>query len=144
MILNNQYLLNYVFYRTIYNHLKWLYMDPRLSVKRFTNMRHLGHYTVWIGQYGLINDFGKFLHNYFNDSLIHFYNIFRLAIGSFVEEYNNKVQIVALDEEISEFSTKSTFDHPYPTTKIMWIPDNVCFCNILIVSISLNCYIFIL
>lgn len=51
---------------------------------------------------------------------------FRLAIGSFVEEYNNKVQIVALDEEISEFSTKSTFDHPYPTTKIMWIPDNVC------------------
>ncbi len=50
---------------------------------------------------------------------------FRLALGSFVEEYNNKVQIVALDENISEFTVKSTFDHPYPTTKIMWIPDSV-------------------
>ena len=48
---------------------------------------------------------------------------FRLALGSFVEEYNNRVQIVALDEETSEFKAKSTFDHPYPTTKIMWIPD---------------------
>jgi WD repeat-containing protein 68 len=50
---------------------------------------------------------------------------FRLALGSFVEEYNNKVQIVSLDEDTSEFSAKSTFDHPYPTTKIMWIPDSV-------------------
>jgi len=49
---------------------------------------------------------------------------FRLALGSFVEEYNNKVQIVALDEDASEFTAKSTFDHPYPTTKIMWIPDS--------------------
>lgn len=48
---------------------------------------------------------------------------FRLALGSFIEEYNNKVQIVSLDEESSEFYAKSTFDHPYPTTKIMWIPD---------------------
>lgn len=48
---------------------------------------------------------------------------FRLALGSFVEEYNNKVQIVSLDEETSEFVAKSTFDHPYPTTKVMWIPD---------------------
>lgn len=48
---------------------------------------------------------------------------FRLALGSFVEEYNNKVQIVSLDEDTSEFTAKSTFDHPYPTTKIMWIPD---------------------
>lgn len=50
--------------------------------------------------------------------------IHRLALGSFVEEYNNKVQIVALDENVSEFNVKSTFDHPYPTTKIMWIPDS--------------------
>lgn len=48
---------------------------------------------------------------------------FRLALGSFIEEYNNKVQIVTLDEENSEFYSKSSFDHPYPTTKIMWIPD---------------------
>ena len=50
---------------------------------------------------------------------------FRLALGSFVEEYNNKVQIVMLDEETSEFTARSVFDHPYPTTKIMWIPDTV-------------------
>jgi len=49
---------------------------------------------------------------------------FRLALGSFVEEYNNKVQVVSLDEDTSEFTAKSTFDHPYPTTKIMWIPDS--------------------
>ncbi|XP_076825999.1 DDB1- and CUL4-associated factor 7 [Clavelina lepadiformis] len=48
---------------------------------------------------------------------------FRLAIGSFIEEYNNKVQIVGLDEERAEFKAKSMFDHPYPCTKIMWIPD---------------------
>lgn len=54
---------------------------------------------------------------------------FRLAVGSFVEEYNNKVQIVQLDEDTSEFVVRSTFDHPYPTTKIMWIPDSVSDCN---------------
>ncbi len=36
-----------------------------------------------------------------------------------------QVQIVSLDEETSDFMCRSTFDHPYPTTKIMWIPDNV-------------------
>ena len=35
--------------------------------------------------------------------------------------------IFSLDEDTSEFTAKSTFDHPYPTTKIMWIPDSkVC------------------
>ncbi|MGH0170659.1 UNVERIFIED_CONTAM: hypothetical protein FKN15_078086 [Acipenser sinensis] len=48
---------------------------------------------------------------------------FRLALGSFVEEYNNKVQLVGLEEESSEFVCRNTFDHPYPTTKLMWIPD---------------------
>ena len=57
---------------------------------------------------------------------------FRLALGSFVEEYNNKVQIVMLDEESGDFTMRSTFDHPYPTTKIMWIPDTVI--EVLIVS----------
>ena len=49
---------------------------------------------------------------------------FRLALGSFIEEYANKVYIVQLDETTSEFKTLVTFDHPYPTTKIMWIPDD--------------------
>lgn len=33
--------------------------------------------------------------------------------------------MISLDEDTAEFSPKSTFDHPYPTTKIMWIPDGV-------------------
>jgi WD repeat-containing protein 68 len=47
----------------------------------------------------------------------------RLALGSFIEDYDNKVQVVTLDEETSEFTATSTFDHKYPTTKVMWIPD---------------------
>ena len=34
-----------------------------------------------------------------------------------------QVQLVGLEEESSEFICRNTFDHPYPTTKIMWIPD---------------------
>ena len=34
------------------------------------------------------------------------------------------LKLVSLDEDTSEFTAKSTFDHPYPTTKIMWIPDS--------------------
>ncbi|CAB3398922.1 unnamed protein product [Caenorhabditis bovis] len=48
---------------------------------------------------------------------------FRLAVSSFIEEYSNKISIVQLDEEIGELAHRSTFDHPYPATKIMWIPD---------------------
>lgn len=48
---------------------------------------------------------------------------FRLAIGSFIEEYTNKVQFLELDEEAGKFKVHSTIDHPYPSTKIMWIPD---------------------
>jgi hypothetical protein len=44
---------------------------------------------------------------------------------------NFQVQIVSLDEDTSEFTSKSTFDHPYPTTKIMWIPDAVSIPGIL-------------
>lgn len=45
----------------------------------------------------------------------------RLAIGSFVEEYSNKVEILQQGAESLTYS--STFEHPYPTTKIGWIPD---------------------
>jgi len=48
---------------------------------------------------------------------------FKLALGSFIEDYNNLIQIVTLDDNTGEFYAKSTFDHPYPTTKIIWIPD---------------------
>eukprot|EP00164_Ancoracysta_twista_P012639 GFYU01019901.1.p1 GENE.GFYU01019901.1~~GFYU01019901.1.p1 ORF type:complete len:328 (+),score=73.88 GFYU01019901.1:31-1014(+) len=48
---------------------------------------------------------------------------YRLAVGSFLEEYANKVEILQLDEEKGTFQSKGTFDHPYPTTKIMFLPD---------------------
>jgi WD repeat-containing protein 68 len=74
---------------------------------------------------------------------------FRLAIGSFVEQYSNCVQIVQKDIDRSgdvnhRNSTNATngsdaqlpvkddmnlykaceFDHPYPCTKILWSPDS--------------------
>ncbi|KAJ7545507.1 hypothetical protein O6H91_09G123000 [Diphasiastrum complanatum] len=53
---------------------------------------------------------------------------FRLGIGSFIEEYRNKVEIVQLDDEMNKFvaDPKLSFEHPYPTTKIMFIPDKEC------------------
>ncbi|EGD74314.1 prov protein [Salpingoeca rosetta] len=48
---------------------------------------------------------------------------FRLAAGSFIEEYKNKVQILDINEETGDFEVHSQVDHPYPTTKIQWIPD---------------------
>eukprot|EP01120_Amphizonella_sp_Union-15-10_P008919 TRINITY_DN3296_c0_g2_i1.p1 TRINITY_DN3296_c0_g2~~TRINITY_DN3296_c0_g2_i1.p1 ORF type:complete len:329 (-),score=58.35 TRINITY_DN3296_c0_g2_i1:106-1092(-) len=48
---------------------------------------------------------------------------YRLAIGSFLESYTNKVQIIQLNEKTGQFENKGEFDHAYPTTKIMWIPD---------------------
>lgn len=45
----------------------------------------------------------------------------RLAVGTFIEEYNNTVQIVQHNAESLDFI--ASFDHPYPTTKVAWIPD---------------------
>ncbi len=47
----------------------------------------------------------------------------RLAVGSFVEEYNNCVDILQYNDDKQTFEVVGTFDHPYPTTKIMWSPD---------------------
>lgn len=53
---------------------------------------------------------------------------FRLAVGSFREECNNTVEIIQLDDDSGRFVTspKLTFAHPYPPTKIMFIPDKEC------------------
>ncbi|XP_051825142.1 DDB1- and CUL4-associated factor 7-like [Antechinus flavipes] len=52
---------------------------------------------------------------------------FRLAIGSFVEEYGNSVQLVSLASDwcdnSGDFVCRYTLQHPYPVTKIMWMPD---------------------
>lgn len=49
---------------------------------------------------------------------------FRLACGSFIEDYNNQVQIIELNEESENFNVTGQFIHPYPTTKLMFIPDS--------------------
>jgi WD repeat-containing protein 68 len=58
---------------------------------------------------------------------------FRLAIGSYVEQYSNAVQIVKkvpqhVDSDFAGGGSASlyqagSFDHPYPCTKILWSPD---------------------
>lgn len=48
---------------------------------------------------------------------------FRLALGSFVEEYSNQVEIIQLEESSGKFVSKLKFEHPYPTTKVAWVPD---------------------
>ena len=61
---------------------------------------------------------------------------FRIAVGSFIEEYSNKVQvkiiravkasplmvfiqIIQLNENKGQFQETAIFDHPYPTTKVL-------------------------
>ena len=33
------------------------------------------------------------------------------------------MRVIQLDEETHQFVDIGGFEHPYPTTKIMWIPD---------------------
>jgi len=47
---------------------------------------------------------------------------FRLAIGSFIEEYTNRIQIVQRNQETNSLEKLAEFNHPYPPTKIMWLP----------------------
>lgn len=50
---------------------------------------------------------------------------FKMAVGSYIEEYANKFHIIQLqqnDQENWQFQKRSDFDHPYPATKVMWIP----------------------
>jgi WD repeat-containing protein 68 len=47
----------------------------------------------------------------------------RLAVGSFIEDQNNRVDIIELREDRGSLERVLTFDHHYPPTKLMWIPD---------------------
>ena len=53
---------------------------------------------------------------------------FRLAIGSYVEQYSNAVTIVKKNPSSEDFGSlykAAEFDHPYPCTKIMWSQINI-------------------
>jgi WD repeat-containing protein 68 len=47
---------------------------------------------------------------------------FRLATASFIQEYSNKVEVIQLNEEKNTLEKMASFDHPYPATKIMFLP----------------------
>lgn len=49
-----------------------------------------------------------------------------MAVGSFIEEYVNQIQILELNRSANnsegEFVKLAKFDHPYPATKVMFAP----------------------
>ncbi|EYU43248.1 hypothetical protein MIMGU_mgv1a009118mg [Erythranthe guttata] len=53
---------------------------------------------------------------------------YRLAVASLLEQYSNRVQIVQLDNSTGEIRPDPalSFDHPYPPTKLVFIPDKEC------------------
>lgn len=52
---------------------------------------------------------------------------FRLAIGSYIEQYSNVVSIIqknpSSDDPTGSLYKTAEFDHPYPCTKLAWSPD---------------------
>ncbi|PIA40689.1 hypothetical protein AQUCO_02400034v1 [Aquilegia coerulea] len=53
---------------------------------------------------------------------------YRLAIASLLDQYPNRVEIVQLDDSTSEIRSDPnlSFEHPYPPTKTIFIPDKEC------------------
>lgn len=53
---------------------------------------------------------------------------YRLAIASLLEQYSNRVEIVQLDDSTGEIQSDPnlSFEHPYPPTKVMFVPDREC------------------
>eukprot|EP00286_Rhodomonas_abbreviata_P000076 CAMPEP_0181288472 /NCGR_PEP_ID=MMETSP1101-20121128/349_1 /TAXON_ID=46948 /ORGANISM="Rhodomonas abbreviata, Strain Caron Lab Isolate" /LENGTH=338 /DNA_ID=CAMNT_0023392593 /DNA_START=131 /DNA_END=1147 /DNA_ORIENTATION=- len=51
---------------------------------------------------------------------------YQLAVGSYIEEYSNQIQIIELqkdDQGNGQFNKLCQFEHPYPPTKVMWAPE---------------------
>ncbi|CAH2049061.1 unnamed protein product, partial [Thlaspi arvense] len=50
----------------------------------------------------------------------------RLALGSFIEEYNNRVDVVSFDEDTLNIKAQPNlfFSHPYPPTKLVFHPNS--------------------
>ncbi|KAB2596885.1 protein TRANSPARENT TESTA GLABRA 1 [Pyrus ussuriensis x Pyrus communis] len=48
-----------------------------------------------------------------------------IAVGSFIEEYSNRVDIISFDPDTLSIKLNPTlsFDHPYPPTKLMFHPN---------------------
>eukprot|EP00996_Jenningsia_fusiforme_P000598 NODE_1535_length_1499_cov_28.882069_g1385_i0.p1 GENE.NODE_1535_length_1499_cov_28.882069_g1385_i0~~NODE_1535_length_1499_cov_28.882069_g1385_i0.p1 ORF type:complete len:345 (+),score=74.21 NODE_1535_length_1499_cov_28.882069_g1385_i0:205-1239(+) len=48
---------------------------------------------------------------------------FRLATGSFIQEYSNKIELIQLNDEKNIMERRASFNHPYPATKVMFLPE---------------------
>ena len=48
---------------------------------------------------------------------------YRIGIGSFLEDIENKIEIIQLDDNLENFVVRNSFNHKYPPTKLMFIPD---------------------
>lgn len=48
---------------------------------------------------------------------------YRIALGSFIENYNNEIEIIEFNKELHKFQVTNKFTHPYPTTKLMFVPN---------------------
>jgi DDB1- and CUL4-associated factor 7 len=53
---------------------------------------------------------------------------YRLAVGSLLEQPPNRVEVVQLDEASGDIAPVLAFDHQYPPTKTMFIPDPHAVC----------------
>src|SRR5690349_15942492 len=42
---------------------------------------------------------------------------YRMGIGSFLEDVDNKIEIIQLDDNLEGFEVKGSFTHKYPPTK---------------------------
>ena len=50
---------------------------------------------------------------------------FRLGFGSFMEEYNNRIQVIQLMDKSADFVKVAETEHHYPITKLLWSPYKV-------------------
>jgi WD repeat-containing protein 68 len=48
---------------------------------------------------------------------------FRFAVSSFLNEYANHIEMLSLNEDKSVLQRDCVFDHPYPATKVMFLPN---------------------
>ncbi|KAK6926094.1 WD40 repeat [Dillenia turbinata] len=53
-------------------------------------------------------------------------NHHRIAVGSFIEEFSNRVDILSFDDETLTLKSdpSRSFEHPYPPTKLMFQPNS--------------------
>lgn len=47
----------------------------------------------------------------------------QIAIGSFLDEYSNKVQVLSMNKDKLDWEVVHELAHPYPPTKIGFVPD---------------------